>query len=238
MSAIQNVLKIGGSLGRSQALGALCKEVGRLGSQHNLLVVPGGGEFADVVRDCYRRFQLNEITAHRMALLAMDQYGCLLGDLIPDSILVSDLLSARTVAKEGRIPILLPATLIIQADPLPHSWQVTSDSIAAWTASLVNASRLILLKVVDGLFTAPSLKSTQVELISEIDQKELASYPGGVDEYLSSLLATVNLETWIINGLYPSRLVELISSGWTTGTRVRQNGPENTDAKLLNETAH
>ena len=223
MSNLETVLKVGGSLSRSQDLNALCEEIGKLGVQHQLLVVPGGGEFADTVRDYYRRFQLGETAAHRMALLAMDQYGCLLGELIPQSILVSDMLSARALAAEGRVPILLPSTLIIQADPVPHSWEVTSDSIAAWVAGLANAPRLILLKMTDGLFAASSPKNTEIELVSEVAVNELASYPGGVDEYLPKILASIQLETWVINGLYPSRLVDLITSNRTIGTRIKQN---------------
>jgi len=223
MKDLEAVLKVGGSLARGEGLGVLCEEIGRLGSQHQLLVVPGGGEFADKVRDHYRRYSLSETTAHRMALLAMDQYGYLLGDLIPNSALVTDLFSARAWAAEGHLPILLPSALIIQSDPLPHSWQVTSDSIAAWIAGLVHAPRLILLKGIDGLFTVTPSKSTQVEPVSEMAASELAIHPEDVDEYLSHILALVPLETWVINGLYPSRLAELFASGRTIGTRVTQS---------------
>jgi acetylglutamate kinase len=36
------------------------------------------------------------------------------------------------------------------ADPLPHSWDITSDSIAAFIAGALGAGELILLKPVDG----------------------------------------------------------------------------------------
>jgi aspartokinase-like uncharacterized kinase len=139
------VIKVGGSQSRGTGLPALAQEIGRLCARYPVLVVPGGGVFADVVRDHYRRYTLSETTAHRMALLAMDQYGCLLGDLVPGSVLVTDILSARLVVERGKTPILLPSSLLIQADPLPHSWQVTSDAIAAWVAGLLSSSHLILL---------------------------------------------------------------------------------------------
>jgi len=224
------VLKVGGSLGRSgletrpygQGLAVLCQEIGRLGTRHRLLVVAGGGEFADLVRNHYRRYHLGEMTAHRMALLAMDQYGCLLGDLVPGSRLVMDLLSARQVAEGGHVPILLPASLVIQADPLPHSWQVTSDAIAAWVAGLAHAPRLILLKDVDGLFSADPAQGGPVTLLPELSVEDLASRQGGVDEYLSVVLASVALETWVINGQRPERLAELLHTGRTLGTRVQR----------------
>jgi aspartokinase-like uncharacterized kinase len=213
------VLKIGGSLSRGQRLAPLCQEIGRLGVRHRLLVVPGGGDFADTVREHYRRYHLNETTAHAMALLAMDQYGWLLGDLIPNGDVVRDILSARKTMANGRVPILLPATLLIQADPLPHSWQVTSDSIAAWIAGLVCASQLILLKDVDGLLSDLSRRDT-VEVLPAMSVKELMNQRGGVDEYLAVFLASLDLETWVINGQPAKRLVELLDTGQTLGTRI------------------
>jgi aspartokinase-like uncharacterized kinase len=213
------VLKVGGSLSRNQNLAALCHEIGRLGQRHRLLVVPGGGGFADTVREHYRRYQLTETTAHAMALLAMDQYGWLLGDLIPDGEVVRDILSARKTTANGRVPILLPAALLIQADPLPHSWQVTSDSIAAWIAGLAGASRLILLKDVDGLLSNRP-RSTMVDVLPALSVKELMKQRGGVDEYLAVLLSSLDLETWVINGQLTERLVELLDIGQTLGTRI------------------
>ena len=215
-----NVLKVGGSLSRRPGLPALGREIGRLGAQHSLLVVPGGGEFADTVRDHYRRYHLSETTAHRMALLAMDQYGCLLGDLVPDSILVTDLLMARRAAASRQTPILLPSSLLIQADPLPHSWQVTSDALAAWLAGLVHAPRLILLKDVDGLFSSDPTQNEMAGLFSHITVNELADHRGGVDEYLATVLTSVDIDTWVINGQHPERLTELLQAGRTQGTHI------------------
>lgn len=213
------VLKIGGSLSRGQSLAALCQEIGRLGARHRLLVVPGGGDFADTVRDHYRRYRLRETTAHHMALLAMDQYGWLLGDLTPNGDVVRDILSARKSTANGRVPILLPATLLIQADPLPHSWQVTSDSIAAWIAGLTRAAQLVLLKDVDGLRSDLS-RSDGAEVLPAMSVRELMNHRGGVDEYLVVLLASLDLETWVINGQLSERLASLLDTGQTLGTRI------------------
>ena len=210
------VIKVGGSQSRGTGLPALAQEIGRLCARYPVLVVPGGGVFADVVRDHYRRYTLSETTAHRMALLAMDQYGCLLGDLVPGSVLVTDILSARLVVERRKTPILLPSSLLIQADPLPHSWQVTSDAIAAWVAGLLSSSHLILLKDVDGLYAQNDI----TQLILQITVEELACHRGGVDEYLATVLASVDLETWVINGQHPERVIELLQTGRTLGTRI------------------
>lgn len=207
------VMKVGGSLSRGNGLPVLCEEIGRLGKRYALLIVPGGGDFAEQVREADRRFHLEATTAHRMALLAMDQYGYVLSDLIADSILTADLDCARESAESGRVAILLSSFLIMKEDPLPNSWSVTSDSIAAWLACRTRSDRLVLLKDVDGLLAAG-------KLIGEMTADQLASHSGGVDAYFSDILSAVSLEVWAINGLHPERLGELFNTGRTTGTRI------------------
>lgn len=221
------ILKVGGSLSRLNTadshlvLSDLCQEISRLGADFPLLVVPGGGEFADQVRLAYRHFNLGETVAHNMALLAMDQYGYLLSELIPNSSLVTKLLPASRLAKTGRIPILLPATLLRLADPLPHSWKVTSDTIAAWVARRSGSSRLILLKDVDGLYLSWDSSKGAGNLIPSCTAADLEPQLGGVDESFANFLASVQLETWVINGSEPRRLSELLTSGQTLGTYIR-----------------
>jgi aspartokinase-like uncharacterized kinase len=213
------VLKVGGSLSRGSGLKSLCREIYRLGETYRLLVVPGGGRFADQVRMAYRRFGLNETTAHCMALLAMDQYGYVLNHLIRGSVLISDPASACSVTMNGKVSILLPSRTVLQQSMLPHSWEVTSDSIAAWVAHRAQCRRLVLLKDVDGLFAA-SGKESDPELIEELTGDQLARHNGGLDEYLGRYLATIQLEAWVVNGQKHERLVELLQRGYTTGTRL------------------
>jgi 5-(aminomethyl)-3-furanmethanol phosphate kinase len=213
--SLDAVLKIGGSLSRGLALSDLCREISRLSKRHSLLVVPGGGKFADQVREAYRQYKLNETSAHCMALLAMDQYGYILNELIENSCLTLDLTAAREAAESSRTAILLPSTIVIRSDPLPHSWRVTSDTIAAWVAQLIGSPRLVLLKNVDGLMTSGK------KLIAEISAEKLAEHQGGVDEYLSHFLSSAQIETWVINGMLPKRLSELMENDRTTGTKIK-----------------
>jgi aspartokinase-like uncharacterized kinase len=218
------VLKIGGSLDRGTGLPALCTEINRLGLRHRLLVVPGGGAFADQVREAYRRYNLNETAAHCMALLAMDQYGHLLSHLIADSYVAVDLASASRAAESGKVAVLLPSAMVLRSDPLPHSWQVTSDTIAAWAAQQADCRRLVLLKDVDGLLAGESADNSPPGLIAELSVAQLTERDGGVDAYLCRFLASADLETWVINGLRPERLSELLATARTTGTRILPSG--------------
>ena len=113
------VVKVGGGLAREAgdgALRALCTAIAEAGARHPLLVVPGGAEFADTVRERDRRFGLRPQTAHRMAILAMDQFGWALADLIPGATRCVELGPLRA----GVVSVLLPAALLAERDPLPR----------------------------------------------------------------------------------------------------------------------
>ena len=76
----------------------------------------------------------------------MDQYAHAITSRLPDSVLVTGRDDVDRAFARQRIPVLAPYVWLREADPLPHSWDVTSDSIAAWIAGQVGASRLVLVK--------------------------------------------------------------------------------------------
>jgi aspartokinase-like uncharacterized kinase len=216
---VLTVVKVGGGLGRGagdDALRALCNRLGELGERDSLVVVPGGAGFADAVRDHDRRFGLRATTSHRMAILGMEQFGWLLSDLIPGAAQCDDLARAGDLAGAGRAVVLLPAKLSL--DGLPTSWEVTSDSIAAWVAGQAGAERLVLIKEVDGLFADWRARG---QPLTRLTVAELAALPpGGVDAYLPTALERASVETWVIGGGVPERVMELFERGTTVGTRI------------------
>jgi aspartokinase-like uncharacterized kinase len=206
---VLTVVKVGGGVGDS-ALPALCRTLGELGTRHPLLVVPGGGAFADAVRDAEGRFGLSAAAAHRMAILGMEQFGWVLSELIPGAVRTADLTQVSGTA------VLLPAGLALGG--LPESWHVTSDSIAALVANRAGAGRLALVKGVDGLYADWPPRG---EPLARLTVAELAALrPGGVDEYLPTVLERASFETWVISGRDPERLGELLERGTTAGTRI------------------
>jgi aspartokinase-like uncharacterized kinase len=142
--AFERVVKVGGGLAaHPDALRAVLDDLMNAGSP---LVVPGGGPLADTVRVLDRALALGDSHAHWMAVLAMDQYAELLVSQCRRAVRVETLEEARHVAMSKRLPVLAPSRWLRQADPLPHSWDVTSDSIAAWVAGQAGASSLVLVK--------------------------------------------------------------------------------------------
>jgi aspartokinase-like uncharacterized kinase len=217
---VLTVVKVGGGLAREAgdaALRTLCRAIGEAGGHHPLLVVPGGGAFADAVRELDTRFDLRAATSHRMAILAMDQFGWLLSDLIPGGVPCTEV----EAPARGRIPILLPAALLA-SDPLPASWEVTSDSIAAWVAGFANAGRLVLVKPVEGLHRDWPARGEPIARLSVAELAELraAGQAAGVDEHLPEALRAAGVEAWVIDGREPARLATLLDRGDTEGTLV------------------
>ena len=212
------VVKVGGGLGRGagdDALRALCRVLGELGERHPLLVVPGGAGFADAVRDADRRFGLRAATSHRMAILGMEQFGWLLSELIPGAERCADL-ARRRARRRANDACCCPRGWL--STRCPPSWQVTSDSIAAWVAGQVGADRLVLVKEVDGLFAEWPARG---QPLARLTVAELAALrPGGVDAYLPTALERASFETWVIGGRVPERVVELFERGTTVGTRI------------------
>ena len=143
------VIKIGGGvIGVPTALDRVCALVSQTGRRRRILVVPGGGPFADLVREFDQSIRLSPDTAHWMAILAMDQYAHVLAERITGAVLVEEPGAILGATKPAGVAVLAPSRWMRSADVLPHSWEVTSDSIAAFIAGAVDAVRLVLIKPV------------------------------------------------------------------------------------------
>jgi 5-(aminomethyl)-3-furanmethanol phosphate kinase len=141
------VVKVGGGLlGALGALDRVCDAVAVLGGREPLVVVPGGGPLADAVRELDREVGLSPEAAHWMAILAMDQYAHLLSERIPGGRLVEEPGAIAAVLAAGEIAVLAPTRWLRAADALPHSWDATSDTVAAFVAGALDAVRLVLVK--------------------------------------------------------------------------------------------
>lgn len=145
------VVKVGGGLNAYPgALDSVCAALAAAGRRHRLLVVPGGGPFADAVRAFDQRHGLSADTAHWMAILAMDQYACVLAERIPGAGLVDGPDAAAATPDSPGVAVLAPYRWLRAADVLPHTWQATGDSVAAFVAGALGADRLVLIKPVRG----------------------------------------------------------------------------------------
>jgi dihydroneopterin aldolase len=109
-----------------------------------------------------------------MAVLAMDQCAHLIVSRLPGSRLVFGPQDIGDASTAGWIPVLAPFNWLRTTDPLPHSWDVTSDSIASWVAGTLAARKLLLVKpphaqgpsLVDAYFDRARPSRVEVEVIT------------------------------------------------------------------------
>jgi dihydroneopterin aldolase len=140
------VIKIGGSCAFALDLRRWAAAIADCGGR--AVVVPGGGPFADAVRAAQPRMGFDDGAAHHMALLAMEQFGRALASFDARLSPVDSIAAVRRVLRDRQVPIWLPTRMTLATD-IPASWEVTSDSLAAWLAGKLSATRLLLLKQVE-----------------------------------------------------------------------------------------
>jgi aspartokinase-like uncharacterized kinase len=184
------VVKIGGSLFDLPDLGRRLRLWLESVSVREVLLVPGGGPTADLVRDLDRLHGLGEEASHWLALRALTLNAHFLAGLLPSgrAEVVEHPAASAAVWPAGRIPVLDGHRFadLDEGCPgcLPHCWSVTSDALAARAAIVAGASRLVLLKSVT---FPPGLSWAE------------AGQRGLVDGYFATAIGGTSIEVQAIN---------------------------------------
>jgi aspartokinase-like uncharacterized kinase len=143
------VVKVGGSLFDHPALAAGLRTWLAYHPQRQLLIIPGGGALADMIRRYHRTHGVSEEACHWLAIQAMHINAGLLRELLPQAPMVH---LPQRWPTDRQIGILNAPYFTThdetQAGALPHTWRVTSDAIAARVAEVAKAP-LIMLKSVE-----------------------------------------------------------------------------------------
>ena len=149
------VLKFGGSLLTIPDLMKRLEAVIDRLRPSPVLIVPGGGAAADIIRNLDQNLGLSPKKAHRDAIAAMSYNAALLCRLNKSLRFVRNYEEALQVWSEGHSAVLDADSFLFDQpdhdneDSLQASWDITSDSIAAWTAQQWQADRIILAKSCD-----------------------------------------------------------------------------------------
>jgi aspartokinase-like uncharacterized kinase len=156
-----------------------------------VLVVPGGGPFADAVRAVDAQVGLPDDVAHALALRAMDQLGVLLRPLLAGAELLSRLIAPRALA------LLLAAPAFADRPEVPTSWAVTSDSLAVLAAAAIGADEVVLLKPVAGVLPRWPSDDPPLPVLTTAELRALHARGGGqaVDAYLPEAVRRTGVAT-------------------------------------------
>jgi aspartokinase-like uncharacterized kinase len=220
---VDAVIKVGGSLAEDpERLIALCKKLCDLAEKHTLVIVPGGGKFADAVRNYDAHFTLSKGVSHRMAILGMDQFGLLLSDIMRNSRVFNRLEDAEELYGANSVLIFLPSQFMFGENPLENSWDVTSDSIAAYVASRLQIATVILATDVDGILTGDPKRHPDAKLLPKLQPEELLELGQrtSVDRCLPKLFLSAKLNCYVVNGNFPDRIEAILAGRRTTCTVI------------------
>jgi aspartokinase-like uncharacterized kinase len=144
-----------------------------------LVIVPGGGTFADQVRESQKRLGFSDRAAHAMAILAMDQFGHVILDRQERLVPARSLDEIEYALADRRIPVWLPSAIAIPAPDIPASWDITSDSLAAWLAGQLGAEALLLIKQTAAFSDRDDVRSLMARGI--VDAAFASMLPAGID---------------------------------------------------------
>jgi 5-(aminomethyl)-3-furanmethanol phosphate kinase len=198
------VVKLGGSFAFSEHLRNWIEALAACAGQ--VVIVPGGGPFADAVRLAQTRMGFNDQAAHQMAVLAMDQYGRALASFNGALTPAGSVSAIRQHLDADRVPVWMPSIMVLSASDIAQLWDVTSDSLAAWLAGRLGAERMFLVKHAKDLPARAALK----DLIAA----------GIVDEAFPRHLKESAAAAFILGPCDYTAAISAIRSGATAGIPV------------------
>lgn len=146
MNSAISVIKVGGSLARDRVrLRAALQRIAN-GKEGAAVVVPGGGLFADAVRQAQRHLLFGDVLAHRLAIDAMSAMGEVFLALEPRLRVAASVDDIRDLLARDRVVVWNPVDLRSGDPGIAENWDVTSDSLALWLARSLGAGRCLLIK--------------------------------------------------------------------------------------------
>ena len=204
INIIKQVVKIGGSLFPDYAI-----ELAEQLNNTNSLIILGGGEFANLIRKYDSTQNFSSDVTHFTAIDCMDIIAKLVNDKVDSTKLAFSIDEINEISDEGFTPIFVVSDFLKKEDPFECSWDVTSDSIAAYVAHIFNANLFIVTNV-NGIYTQEP-KEPGSTFISKIDATKLLTFQeSSIDLMLPSLLLKFGTNCYVVNGKFPDRVLSLI----------------------------
>jgi aspartokinase-like uncharacterized kinase len=206
------VLKLSGSLDNEKTLSNLIRVIEELSSNFHIVIVPGGGAFADFIRARSTARGVSDETSHAQAVLSVCQFGYELIGRFQNGVAAHNRPQVEAALKSGATPVFIPYPYAVKQTSIPATWDATSDTIAAEVCRDLGIGGLVLLKSVDGIIKNGKLQA-QVGKAS-LKKSDV------VDPLFSSHVKS-GWDLFILNGRKPERLKELFETGSTISTKIK-----------------
>ncbi len=181
------------------------------GRIQKIILIPGGGTLANFIRKVYSELKLTEELGHWMGVISMNYNGIEIGKKFPKLDVIEDLNRLKKLDK--CLCIFLPYQFLKETDRLPHSWDVTSDSITLFLAKELEIHHCFLIKDIDGILNSENQIMKELSTLEyksmkesgnlskfESVEEELKNQSRPVDSYLITLIEKWKISCVILNG--------------------------------------
>lgn len=212
------IVKIGGKLSEdSEHLNSIVSQFKQLIFEEKIIksviIISGGGSSANLIRGLDNKLNLGDDLAHWMATYTMDYNGLEICKKYPEIECTDDFEELKESLDNTSIIVFLPYNYFIKIDELPHSWDVTSDSLTLFLAHKLKLDECFLIKDIDGIYIKGQKAISQeistsrykdLKLNNEIkeiniDPKDLKKTKP-VDPFLIDLIDKYDINCVILNG--------------------------------------
>lgn len=176
-----------------------------------IIIIPGGGSFANFIRKIYSELKFTEEIAHWMGIISMNYNGLELNKKFPNIEIIENY--GRLKEERNIFCIFLPYEFIKENDKLPHSWDVTSDSISLFLAKELELNECYLIKDVDGILNNKNqiIKQISTSEFSNMkksgkltgvipESNELKEKTTPIDPYITTLIDKYKISCILLNG--------------------------------------
>ncbi|AIJ06214.1 aspartate/glutamate/uridylate kinase 1 [Methanocaldococcus bathoardescens] len=209
-----HIVKIGGSL--TYDAEPLLKALKNYAKEKNkkIVIIPGGGEFANVVRNIDKALNISNSLSHKLAIKCMDLIGEVYAE-IGDIKAYDTLFDLKREIEKEKIAILLPSKILLSTDIAEHSWAITSDSLSLYIGKLLDVREVIIATDVDGIYD----KFPGGKLLNIINANDIKGSTS-VDEIFPILLKKFKMNAYVVNGKYPERVIDILEGKHNICTKI------------------
>ncbi len=225
-------LKVGGSILEYAAhTAALAETLETLAGRVRMVILAGGGRVAKRIKANQRERAGDFFTSWRASTLALDVNAGLLASHSPRFSVVTSISQIVAAHKGGSIPVFAPAEALFSSLWFVPNWVATTDTMGLYFGTAMGAHRYVIVTDVHGVCEhapGPEAETPPFPKLQVRDLERLSS--SKLDAAFPAFFRRYPLETFVVNGKFPGRVLAAIMGQKTIGTEIRAD----TDAPVAN----
>lgn len=215
-------IKIGGSiLDNIASTNELIPCLVALSRNYRIVAMTGGGRLAKRIVSNQRKYGSDFMRSWRAGITSLDVHAGLLASHSPNFAVGTSVSEIRDRLSEGKLAVLAPAAKVVSDLVLVPDYEVTTDSMGLYFATLLGARRYVIVSDVDGIYARAPATDAALEPILRLQPDEMELLPSSkLDPAFATYFRRFPLSTMIVNGKYPQRVTDAVHGNPTIGTEI------------------